>query len=445
MSTLHFARGIPLKYEADVFVAGGGPAGIAAAVAAARTGCKVFLAEAQGCLGGMGTAGLVPAFMSFSDGVNFLAGGVGREVYDRCFRYGVQGPEDRYDPSHAALAIRPEALKRLYDDLLTESGVEFTFFTQVVAVEFNAGRVDFVVCASKSGLFAARAAAYVDCTGDGDLAAWAGAPFEKGGESGEMMPATLCSIWTDIDWDAVRRSGLWPQAELPRAFGKGVFTVEDRHLPGIWRTGLSTGGGNVGHEFGVDGTDERSLTKAVIVARKRLLEYQRFYREYLKGYERMELVATGALLGVRETRRILGDYMLTLDDFIRRASFPDEIGRFNYPVDMHAARPDKSSFDAFEKDYKKFRYGPGESYGIPYRILTPKGLDNLWVAGRCVSADRRMQSSIRVMPGCFITGQAAGAAAALSVKTGRNSRTLDIAALQGQLKALGVYLPSLSQ
>jgi len=436
-----FRRDIPVRHEPDVFVAGGGPAGIAAAVAAAREGRKVFLAEAQGCLGGMGTAGLVPAFMSFSDGEHFLAGGVGSEIYERCFKYGVQGPTDRYDRKHAALAIRPEALKRLYDDLLLEAGVEFAFHTQVIAVEVRGGRVECAVCAAKSGLFAVRARAYVDATGDGDLAAWAGAPFEKGGESGEMMPGTLCSIWTDIDWEAVRSSGLWPQGELPRAFGKGIFTVEDRHLPGIWQTGRATGGGNVGHEFGVDGTDERSLTKALVEGRRRLLEYQRFFREYLPGYSRVDLVATGALLGVRETRRIIGDYVLNVEDFVRRASFPDEIGRFSYPVDMHAARPDERSFRAFEDEFERFRYGPGESYGIPYRILTPRGLDNLWVAGRCVSTDRRMQSSIRVMPGCFITGQAAGVAAAISAETGLGSRALDTKRLRSRLAEMGAYLP----
>lgn len=425
-----------MRHETDVFVAGGGPAGVAAAVAAARQGCSVCLIEGQNCLGGMGTAGLVPAFMQFSDGENMLAAGIGEEILKKLRKAGGTGPDSEF-------SIRAEVLKRVYDEMLQEAGVDFTLYTHMIAVEAKDGRVNSVFLAAKTGLFAARATIYIDATGDGDLAAWAGAPFEKGDSGGNMMAATLCSLWTDIDWDAVKASGLRSgAARIEDAIRDKVFTFEDRHLPGMWRVGKHVGGGNIGHSFGADGTDERSLTKATVWGRKLLLEYERYYKDYLKGFENMELVATGALLGVRETRRILGDYLLNLDDFKKRAVFDDEIGRYAYPVDIHASSADKAAFEKFMEEHKTLRYGKGESYGIPYGILTPKGLSNVLVAGRCVSTDRYMQSSIRVMPGCYITGQAAGVAAALAVKGNGDIRYVCVKDLQERLKALGAFLPN---
>jgi len=282
----------------------------------------------------------------------------------------------------------------------------------------------------------------VDCTGDGDLAAWAGAPYEKGGASGELMPGTLCSLWADVDWDAVRADGRYPQDVVPQAIEAGVLTVPDYHLPGMWRVGEKIGGGNIGHTFGVDGTDERSLTEALVWGRKLVVEYEKYYKEYLKGFENMELVATGSLLGLRETRRIMGDYVLGLEDFKARAIFGDEIGRYCYPIDIHPSKPGSDTYKEFEDFFKKQRYSKGESYGIPYRILTPKGLSNVLVTGRSVSTDRYLQGSIRVMPGCYITGQAAGIAAAIAVEQEADTRDISVAELQKRLKDMGAYLPN---
>jgi hypothetical protein len=211
----------------------------------------------------------------------------------------------------------------------------------------------------------------------------------------------------------------------------------------MYRLGERLGAGNIGHTFDVDGTDEVSLTKALVGGRKALMEYQRYYREYLQGFEKMNLVATGSLLGVRETRRIVGDYVLTLDDYKRRATFPDEIGRYAYPIDNHPLRPGKDSYAQHRREFDEaLRYKKGESYGIPYRSLIPRGLDNVLVAGRCVSADRMVHGSIRVMPGCFITGQAAGSAAAMAAERGSLTRDIDVKDLQRRLKQLGGYLPN---
>lgn len=435
MTDLTFKRTIPVRHEVDIFIAGGGPAGVTAALAAAREGARVFVAEGQACFGGVGTAGLVPAFMCFSDGQHFLADGLGREIYERM----KQVADIPNDNPRNSVSINAEALKRVYDDLMQEAKIEFAFHTQVIGVEAEGGHVTYAICAAKSGIFAIKASVFVDGTGDGDIASWAGAPFEKGDEAGNMMPGTLCSLWSGVDWERVSGS---QGHKLEQAFEDGVFTVQDRHLPGMWRVGPGIGGGNVGHTFGVDGTDERSLTEALLWGRKSMLEYQRYYETYLEGFEQIHLVATGSLLGLRETRRIVGDYVLNLEDFKTRAVFEDEIGRYNYPVDIHASTPNVEDFAQFEEEFATLRYKDGESYGIPYRILTPQGLDNVLVAGRCVSADRFLQGSIRVMPGCYITGQAAGIAAALAASDGDSVHDVEVVELQRRLKNLGAYLPN---
>lgn len=433
-----YTKEISVKYETDVFVAGGGPAGIAAAIAAARQGMRVHLIENNGCFGGSGTTGLVPAFCQFTDGENVLCGGIGNEIRTACF-----GPEGAL--GRGFYATRVEELKKLYDRMISaEKNITFTFFTRLIDVVVTDGHVEHVVLAAKSGIYAVKARIYIDCTGDGDLAAFAGADFAFGNEQGEAMPATLCSMWSGIDWSK-HEQRVHKEEALERAFADKVFTLEDRHLPGIWTVDREhgMGGGNVGHCFGVDATDEVSLTKAMLRGRSYMSEYERFYKEYVKGgYGNMYLCYTADMLGIRESRRIVGDYVLTGADFLARATFEDEIGRYAYPVDIHIMKPDKESFESFNKEYhQEMRYGVGESYGIPYRALVPARISNVLVAGRCVSTDRQMQASIRVMPGCFITGQAAGVAASLAAAR-EDVRGVKITELQQRLKAVGAYLPN---
>lgn len=434
MAKMTFERELELRHDVDVLIAGGGPAGCAAAVAAARGGADVFLIEANACLGGQGTAGMVPAFMQFGDGENFLAAGLGREFLERMWFYGGM----KY-ASRKTFAIKQEALKRAYDEMLADAGAQFSFGSVLTAVEVAGGEIRYGVVSAKSGLYAVRAKVYIDCTGDADLAFWSGVPCDKGDEQGRMMAGTLCSLWTGIDWE--KRDGR-DGRHLEQAIRDGLFEKPDLHLPGMWRISDKIGGGNIGHTFGVDGTDERSLTQALVYGRKLIDQYEIYYKKYLTGYEDMELAATGAMLGIRETRRIQGEYRLVLDDFVNKAVFEDEIGRYCYPVDIHASDNSTDSFEKFYTAHTSYRYEKGESYGIPYRVLVPRIVDNLLVAGRCVSTDRPMQSSVRVMPGCYITGQAAGAAAALCAKNNVKPRGVDVHEVQKKLLDLGMYLPN---
>lgn len=427
-----YVKALPLAYDVDVFVAGGGPAGVAAALAAARMGKSVYLAEMSGAFGGAATASYVPAFSTFSDGIHTVVGGIGLEIRRQISR-GV--PLSSY-----WTPIDIEELKRVYDKLMSESGAKFTFFTSVCDVEAKDGRIERVIVSTKRGLLGVRARIYVDCTGDADLCAFAGGAYELGDADHSVMPATLCSQWCDIDFG---QSNPNPESLLPKAIADGVFSVPDLHLPGFFKLfeGSSLGGGNIGHVFGVDPTDERSLTSAMIDARKRLPEYGRFYREYLKGYEKMRLASTAPHLGIRESRRVTCDYMLSVEDFIKRAHFDDEIGCYCYPVDVHSSKPgDAEAFRAFLKEYQEtLRYRKGENYGIPYRSLIAKSFSNLLVAGRCIGTDQKMQASVRVMPGCFITGQAAGTAAALAVDSG-DVRKVGADAVRDKLRLAGAYL-----
>jgi len=224
----------------------------------------------------------------------------------------------------------------------------------------------------------------------------------------------------------------------------GFRMREEKHLPGMFRLSDTIGIGNIGHTFGLDGTDDVSLSKSQVRGRDLLRQYTDYYRKYLPGFENAQLVSSGAFMGVRESRIIHGAAKLTLEDFINRQSFPDEIGRFSYQVDIHASNVTKEKYDLYFEEYNRYKYQPGESYGIPFGIIKPQGLHNVLMAGRCVSTDRHMQSSIRVMPGCFITGQAAGCAAALTGEDG-DVRAIDIKELQRNLIKIGAFLPNFKE
>ena len=439
-SALIYTRRLPVKIRTDVFIAGGGPAGVAAAVAARSAGAQVFLAEGFTMFGGMGTAARVPIFMQWGDGERDLACGFGTRFRERLRKAGAMcGQGGAFDF---------ERVKREYDRVMVESGADFLFQTRLVDVVKSGGAIRCAVLAAPSGLWAVEAKVFVDATGNGDLAVAAEVPFEKGDAEGHLMPASLLSSWRGVDWERWRRER--PQvpqpfgAELPRAAKDGVFKEPDLHMTGLYRFEDGYATANVGHVFNLDGTDERSLTRGYLRGRESMVEYERYFREYLKrGLENVHLAETAAMMGVRESRRISGDYVMTVEDYLKRSTFPDEIGRYAYPVDIHPSSADRAAYERHREEFDRlYRYRRGESYGIPYRILCAKGVENLLVAGRCVSTDQKVQASIRVMPACYLTGQAAGLAAAMAAGGGQDVHALDVKALQAKLVDFGAYLPN---
>lgn len=380
-SNVVFSKTIPVRYEPDILVVGGGPAGCAAAWAAAQFNKSVLLLEGHSCLGGLGTAGMVPAYMHISDGDHFLCSGFASRLFNRLY-HGELDDCTFVDPHtgevSTLLSIHAEELKRSYEELLAASNVEFYFHSQLIGVTMCGKHLDAAVFAAKSGLFAVRAKVFIDCTGDGDLSVMAGVGFDMGDEKGHTMAASLCSLWSGIDWERVEKPD---DGELEHAIKDGVFRIPDHSLPGMWKISDSVGGGNIGHIFGINAVDERSLTEGLIRGRQYMSEYERYYKEYLTGFEKMELVATGSLLGIRESRRIHCKKPLTYSAFWERAVFEDEIGRYNYSVDIHPSDPSLKEHTLTSRNYAARRLLKGESYGIPYGSLIPQGTDNLLVAG----------------------------------------------------------------
>lgn len=454
MATYRLTRDIPIDEDYDVVVAGGGPAGAAAAISAGRLGAKVLLVEATGCMGGMGTSGLVTAFDPMANGERALVGGLMREIVEKLYTRGQLG----YDvtPEHWRLwymcwtEFQVEGLKLLLDELATQAGVEVRFFTRMIDAEVDekTGTVAGVILSNIEGYRYVRAKTFIDCTGDAVLADLCGALCREAGRDTPCpMPATLTSLHTDIDWERLKaahpRHWEMIRALTVTAVEDGHFTQPEKGLAGFSRIGRTSAYLNGGHIFNLNALRCRSLSDGIMHGRRLVQEYLSFFRKYVPGCEKMELITTAALMGIRESRRIVGEYELTLADYLARRQFPDQIGVFNKFVDIHPydlsqanAQPDT---DAKIADMGQL--GPGECFGIPYSILVPKGWANLWVAGRCNSSDIAVHGSIRVMPAAAMMGQAAGTAAVQSIQSGQPACDLNTEQLVRTLREHDAYLP----
>ena len=435
------SRETPVLGEYDVVVLGGGPAGIAASVAAARAGRCTLLIERYGFLGGMGTAAGVTNFCGLHANVHGeirqVVHGVADDLLSRIAHLGGLNEPHALFGKTVAQAYDTAAYKIAADDLMLSAGVHVLFHALAAgALMESPQRVKALLIETKSGRRAVLARAFIDCSGDGDLAAWAGAPYEKGDGAGNMLyPSTMFRI-NGIDpqragkaWEAI--PGLMIEAEAAGRykFPRKTPIVRPQKSGIEWRVNLTQLANAQGNAM--DGTDAQELSEAEMLGRRQIASVANFLRE-VPGFEQSYIVDIAPQVGIRETRRVQGHYVLTESDVLECASFDDTIGVNGWPLELHL------------KGDVEFRWPKiPESRGfnqLPYRMTVPVGLDNLWVAGRCASMSHEAQSAARVTGACFVMGQAAGTAAHLALKSNVDASSVDIPALQSRLEADGAWL-----
>jgi hypothetical protein len=438
-------------HRADVLVAGGGMAGIAAAVAAAREGADVLLVERGGALGGVATAGLNCSFMGVD---RSIINGILAEVLDRLARIG-GSIEGLYTP------FDPEAFKTVALEMVADAGVRLLLHSWLVESVVEGNAVAAVRFITKSGMREIAASVVVDATGDGDVAASANAPFEVGrvdGKPGQPMTVMLrmgnvdtaklieyvkahpdelyknpmkCILEEDRDPPLFLFSGFFDLIRRAKEAGDLYLARESMGLQGLPSKGQVLV--NATRVSGLSGIDADDLTKAEIEARRQARSVVEFLKKYAPGFEQSHLVDTAASIGVRETRRVKGHYTLTKEDVLGERRFPDAVARNFFPMDNHgpAENPTSHSWTVLR---------PGGFYEIPYRCLVPQQVDGVLLAGRCISASHEAHASTRTMPCSIATGQAAGVAAALAVRAGRRPADIDPQELRASLVRQHVVL-----
>ena len=442
------ARRLPIYGEFDVVVIGGGPSGIAAAASAARHGAKVLLVERYGFLGGMGTAGGVTNFAGLYGRKNGemlqVVHGVVDDLMARIAALG--GLNDPQDGMQGRIRVRSydvSAFKCAADQLLVDAKVSLLFHAWASAVVMEGARITALIVETKSGRQAIRAHSFIDCSGDADVANFAGVPFELGdGHGSGLYPTTMFRVGHVDAQPALAAVGefkaintLMEQAQAAKP-GRYNFPREGAILrpqknPAEWRanvTQISNAGGTA-----MDATDARQLSAGELEGRRQIAEYFNFMRNELPGFGQSSIVDIAAQIGIRETRRIQGLYALSGEDILSSAQFDDAIGINAWPMELHAAGRIDWHFP------RNWESAKGRVYNdLPWRMLVPATVDNLLVAGRCASMTHEGQSAARVSGGCFVMGQAAGTAAS-QFGAGQAFRNIDTMLLQKLLKQDGVY------
>ncbi len=410
--------------EYDVIVAGSGPAGIGAAVAAGRNGAKTLIIESLGKLGGIATAGMMSHF----------TGNVGNYLYHEVLERAAQ--KNYFNNGIKTNVIDPEMLTLTYIEMLEEANVDILLYTTVCDVIMEDKTLKGIICYNKDGFSAFLSKVVIDATGDGDVAYKCGAPYTLGRETdGKMQPATLMFKVGGVDMERAVFPGSF-ETLVPTEKGElqalakeklpspaGHVLLYESTIPGIVTC-------NMTNITDIDGTKTEDLTKAEIICRKQMPEIVKFLREYVPGYENCYVVSSASLIGVRETRHFEGVKKISEDE-IAQAVFHDDYVVFDafFNFDVH-----NITGSGLDETGCQHKFSQKKGYTIPYGCLVPKVTDGLLLSGRNISGTHMAHSNYRAMPICMGMGEAAGIAAALSVKQGKELRDIDVKDIQAVLK-----------
>jgi hypothetical protein len=429
------------KERFDLIVAGAGSAGATAAIAAARAGARTLLLERYGFLGGTSTAVLDTFYGFYTPGSQSLkvVAGTADDVIAGLRQFGCCFERPNTYGAGTGITYNSEYLKLVWERLVMEAGARILLHAWIQDAEVSTGRVRSLTVATKQGLQEVKADFFIDATGDADLCYFAGVPCEL---AGEHEPAqTLTTTFKVANVDVALRKTISKQefdSRMAAAARSGEFDLPRREgsdhvtpIPGVMATNM-TRVQSFEKNNGIfrNASDPELLSGAEIEGRRQALEYLRFLKMRIPGYAQAELAAFGIQIGVRETRRVRGEYRLTREDVLGARRFDDQIGLCGAPIEDHHRGEDT-----------KWQYLPdGTCVGIPFRCLIPRELENVLVAGRCFSATHDAHASVRSMAQCMAMGQAAGTAAALCTAGKQSPRELDVATLQQRLRDHGAIL-----
>ena len=443
------ARQLPIFGEFDVVVVGGGPAGIAASWSAAKHGAKVLLVERYGFLGGMGTAGGVTNFAGLygvrQGEMKQVVHGVVDEIFDRLLAMdGLNDPQDGMQGRIRVRSYDMSAYKCVADQMMVDAGVEVLFHAWAAQVSMQDSRIKALFVETKSGRQAVLAKSFIDCSGDADVAAFAGVPHETGDGLGSgLYPTTmfrLAHVNPEVamaaigEFQAIHVLMKKVQAEKPGAyqFPREGAILRPQKNPSEWRANVT----QIAQANGcaMDATNARQLSQGELEGRHQIGEFFRFLKNEVPGFAQSSITEIAPQVGIRESRRIQGIYALTGNDILNCASFKDSIGCSAWPMEMHAQGKIEWQFPLQAQGAYQRLYND-----LPWRMLVPQTVSNLLVAGRCASMTHEGQSAARVSGGCFVMGQAAGTAAAYSSDSSI-FQNQDIAMLQQRLIQDSCYL-----